>query len=257
MKTQLVSAIGDVAVHFVEHGSGRDVLLLHGGGGPQTVEDFGVLLAESLDAHVVVPTHPGFAGTPRPERLRTIAGLAAVYVGLLDQLDLVDVMVVGNSIGGWIAAEMALVGSPRIGSVVLVDAVGIEVATHPVADFFSLTFPEIAELSYHDPDRFRIDPTALPPAAQAQLAANRTTLALYAADMVDPGLRKRLTGITLPTLVVWGECDRIVDSDYGRAYADAIPGAQFQLLPDTGHLPQLESPDRLAAALQSFSSTAD
>ncbi len=75
--------------------------------------------------------------------------------------------------------------------------------------------------------------------------------------MVDPGLRKRLTGITLPTLVVWGDCDRIVDSDYGRAYADAIPGAQFQLLPDTGHLPQLESPDRLAAALQSFSSTAD
>ncbi len=147
MKTQLVSAIGDVAVHFVEHGSGRDVLLLHGGGGPQTVEDFGVLLAESLDAHVVVPTHPGFAGTPRPERLHTIAGLAEVYVGLLDQLDLVDVMVVGNSIGGWIAAEMALVGSPRIGSVVLVDAVGIEVATHPVADFFSLTFPEIAELT--------------------------------------------------------------------------------------------------------------
>ena len=243
------------AIDFVEHGSGRDVLLLHGGGGPRTVEDFGALLAESLDAHVVVPTHPGFAGTPRPDGLQTIAGLAEVYAGLLDELDLTDVMIVGNSIGGWIAAELALLGSPRVGSVVLVDAVGIEVAEHPVADFFKLTFPEIAQLSYHDPDKFRIDPTALPPAEQVQLAANRTTLALYAADMVDPGLRKRLAGITLPTLVVWGDCDRIVDADYGRAYADAIPGAQFELLPATGHLPQLESPDLLAATLQRFSST--
>ena len=68
--------------------------------------------------------------------------------------------------------------------------------------------------------------------------------------MVDPTLRARLAGITLPTLVVWGDSDRIVDPDYGRAYASAIPGAQFLLLTDTGHLPQLESPKLLASAVR-------
>jgi pimeloyl-ACP methyl ester carboxylesterase len=74
--------------------------------------------------------------------------------------------------------------------------------------------------------------------------------------MVDPTLRSRLGAVTVPTLVIWGDSDRIVTSDYGRAYAEAIPGAEFRLLPDTGHLPQLETPDQVIAALRAFSSTA-
>ncbi|GAA1698219.1 alpha/beta hydrolase [Kribbella yunnanensis] len=239
---------------IIEYGAGRPVLLLHGGGGPQTVEPFGARLAEALGVRVVVPTHPGFGGTTRPEDLTTIAGLAREYVGLLDELDLTGVTVVGNSIGGWIAAELALLGSPRVNALVLVDAVGIEVPGHPVADFFNLTFPEIAQLSYHDPARFQIDPTALPPEAQAMLAGNRATLAVYAEKMTDPGLRERLRGIAVPTLVIWGDADRIVDPDYGRAYAAAVPGARFELLAQTGHLPQLESPELLLEALRSFTS---
>src|SRR5690349_2363440 len=167
-------------MNLTEYGAGRPILLLHGGGGPQTVEPFGARLAESLGVRVVVPTHPGFGGTPRPDDLTTIAGLARQYVDLLDDLDLTGVTIVGNSIGGWIGAELALLGSPRVSALVVVDGVGIEVPGHPVVDFFSLTFPEIAQLSYHDPERFRIDPTALPPAAQAVLAGNRATLAVYA-----------------------------------------------------------------------------
>ncbi|HET6988941.1 MAG TPA: alpha/beta hydrolase [Kribbella sp.] len=243
---------------ITQYGAGRPVLLLHGGGGPQTVSDFGERLATELPARVVVPTHPGFGGTPRPDDLTTISGLARVYAEMLEELDLDDVTVVGNSIGGWIAAELALLGSPRVGSVVLVDPVGIVVPDHPVVDFFALTFPEIAELSYYNPDGFRIDPAALPPAAQEQLAANRATLAVYAGEpsMVDPTLRDRLEGIAVPTLVIWGDSDRIADPAYGQAYADAIPGAAFEVLPRTGHLPQLESPDLLLAAVRSFSSTA-
>jgi pimeloyl-ACP methyl ester carboxylesterase len=241
---------------ILQYGTGRPVLLLHGGGGPQTVSEFGARLAAELPAHVVVPTHPGFGGTPRPDELTTISGLAKVYAELLDELDLDDVTVIGNSIGGWIAAELALLGSPRVGSMVLVDPVGIVVPDHPVVDFFALTFPEIAELSYHNPDGFRIDPAALPPAAQEQLAANRAALAVYAGEMVDPALRGRLAAITLPTLVIWGDSDRIADPGYGQAYADAIPGAGFEVLPQTGHLPQLESPDLLLSAVRSFSSTA-
>ena len=239
-------------MNLTEYGAGRPVLLLHGGGGPQTVEPFAELLAEALGRRVVVPTHPGFGGTTRPEELTTIAGLAREYAGLLDELDLTDVTVIGNSIGGWIAAELALLQSPRVSALVIVDGVGIEVPGHPVVDFFSLTFPEIAQRSYHDPERFRIDPTALPPEAQAVLAGNRAALAVYAEKMVAPELSERLREIAVPTLVVWGDADRIADPDYGRAYAAAVPGARFELLPQTGHLPQLESPDLLIDALRSF-----
>jgi len=239
-------------MNLTEYGAGRPILLLHGGGGPQTVEPFGARLADELGVRVVVPTHPGFGGTARPDDLTTIAGLAREYAGLLDELELTDVTVIGNSIGGWIAAELALLRSPRVSALVIVDGVGIEVPGHPVADFFSLTFPEIAQLSYHDPERFRIDPTALPPEAQAVLAGNRAALAVYAEKMVDPSLRERLSDIAVPTLVVWGDADRIADPDYGRAYAAAVPGARFELLPQTGHLPQLESPELLIDAVQRF-----
>ncbi|MFD3400909.1 alpha/beta fold hydrolase [Kribbella sp. NPDC058693] len=236
---------------FEEHGTGRPVLLLHGGGGPQTVAPFGVRLAAELPAHVVVPTHPGFGGTPRPDELTTIRGIAELYADLLDQLDLDDVLVIGNSIGGWIAAELALLNSPRVTGLVIVDGVGLQVPGHPVADFFSLTFPELAELSYYNPDAFRIDPAQLPPEAQAQLAGNRAALAVYAATMEDPTLQARLAAMTIPTTVIWGDSDRIGDLTYGRTYADAIPNAAFELLEHTGHLPQLESPDLLLKVLSS------
>jgi pimeloyl-ACP methyl ester carboxylesterase len=70
--------------------------------------------------------------------------------------------------------------------------------------------------------------------------------------MADPTLHGRLSGVTVPTLVVWGEADRIVDPEYGTAFAAAIPGAQFQLLAETGHMPQLESPDLLLQAVAAF-----
>jgi len=231
-----------------DQGTGPNILLLHGGGGPQTVAGFAELIA--ADHRVITPTHPGFGGTPRPDELTTVAGLAEVYAALLDELDLDEVTVVGNSIGGWIAAELALLDSDRISSVVLVDAVGIEVADHPVVDFFALDFPTIARLSYFDPEKFRIDPSALPPAAQAAIAGNRATLAVYAAEMTDPTLRDRLAGIKVPAHVIWGDSDRIVDPEYGRAFAEAIPGATFEVLADTGHLPQLESPELLASAVR-------
>ncbi len=161
---------------------------------------------------------------------------------------------IGNSIGGWIAAEIALRGSPRITRVVLVDAVGIEVAGHPVADFFSLTMDQVAELSYHDPDSFRIDVSRMAPAQQAAMAGNRAALAVYGGtpSMVDPTLRGRLSAIAVPVLVLWGESDRIVDPDYGRDYAAAIPTARFQLLNGTGHVPQIETPQLLLSAVAAF-----
>ena len=243
----------DITVTVAEYGSGRPFLLLHGGGGPQSVTAFGELLAGNKDVRVVVPIHPGFSGTTRPDSLSSVAGLAALYVSLLEEMDLKDVTVLGNSIGGWIAAEMAALNSPRIGRLIVIDAAGLDVPGHPVADFFSLTMDQVSQLSYHDPEKFGVDLTKLPPAAQAAIPGNRDSLAVYAGTtMVDPALADRLTTISVPTLVLWGDADRIVDVEYGRAYAAAIPGAEFQLLPETGHLPQIETPEQVLTASWDF-----
>jgi pimeloyl-ACP methyl ester carboxylesterase len=251
--TLAIAGAGRVEVTVTERGQGHPFLILHGGGGPQTVTGFADLLADTKNAHVITPTHPGFGGTSRPDELASVGGLAALYAELLADLDLADVTVVGNSIGGWIAAEMALLGSARIGSFILVDAVGIEVPGHPVVDFFSLTMDQVAQVSYHDPAKFRIDLDALPPAARATMAGNRAALAVYGgASMTDPDLSGRLAGVTAPTLVLWGEADQIADADYGRAFAAAIPGARFHLLTATGHLPQIETPDQLLRSVWDF-----
>jgi pimeloyl-ACP methyl ester carboxylesterase len=249
------ASAGSVDLTVEEQGTGRPFLLLHGGGGPQSVAPFAELLAERGPAHVITPVHPGFAGTERPDALNTVGELAELYVGLLEEMGLREVTVVGNSLGGWIAAEMAQLGSTdRLGTVVLVDAVGIDVPGHPVVDFFSLTMPEVFERSYYEPAKFAIDPSTLPPAAQQAMLENRQALAVYAGDtsMMDPGLTQRLGAVSIPSLVLWGESDRIADPAYGRAFADAIPGAEFELLSKTGHMPQLETPDKLLAAITSF-----
>ena len=246
--------VGAVELQFNERGDGDPYLVLHGGAGPLSVAGFADLFAERQRARVITPTHPGFAGTVRPDGLRATGQLAELYAALLNDLDLIGVTVLGNSVGGWIAAEMAIAGSTRLKSAILVDAVGIDVPDHPVADFFSLTLDQVAEYSYYDPEKFRIDPAKMPPAQLAAMPGNRAALAVYGggASMVDPTLRDRLAAVDLPVLVLWGESDRIVDPEYGRAYAEAIPGARFELLPGTGHVPQVETPELLISRISAF-----
>jgi pimeloyl-ACP methyl ester carboxylesterase len=246
-----VPGVGPVELTAEDRGDGRPYLVLHGGAGPQSVAEFAQMLAEKGGRRVVTPTHPGFGGTHRPDALNSVAGLAALYVVLLDSLGLEDVTVIGNSVGGWIAAEMALLGSPGLGGAVLLDAVGIEVEGHPVADVSGLSLSEIQALSFHDPTPFQVDPATIPDSQKAVMAANGATLAVYAGSpaMADPTLLGRLSGIAIPTLVLWGDSDRIVEPAYGQAYAAAIDGARFEVLPATGHMPQMESPDLVLRAI--------
>jgi pimeloyl-ACP methyl ester carboxylesterase len=244
-RTLNVPDIGSVELTVEERGEGQPFLVLHGGAGPQSVGAFAQLLADQGDNRVLTPTHPGFGGTPRPDALDSVAGLAALYGGLLDDLGIQDVTAIGNSVGGWIAAEIALLHSRRVSRIVLLDAVGIEVAGHPVTDVSGLPLPEIQALSFHDPTPFRVDPAAVPDAQKAIMAANGAALAVYAGSpgMADPTLLGRLGDIAIPTLVLWGESDRIVEPAYGQAYAAAIHQARFEVLPATGHMPQMETPD--------------
>jgi len=244
--------LGPVRIEVTGHCAGRPFLLLHGGAGPQSVAAFGEMLA-ATGARVIMPVHPGFGGTARPDYLHSMRGLALAYTALLDELDLADVTVIGNSIGGWIAAEMAVHASPRVSGVVLVDAGGLEVAEHPGADFFSLTMNQVTDMAYYEPEKFRVDFAALPDQAKAAMAGNQAALRAYTAGgPTDPSLAGQLGSVRVPVLVVWGAADRIYPPEHGEAFATAIPGARLLVLDKAGHLPQLETPSDLLAAILDF-----
>jgi pimeloyl-ACP methyl ester carboxylesterase len=249
-----LGTLGTVDITFAEVGEGHPTLLLHGGAGPLSVAGFARLLADRYPTRVYVPSHPGFGGTVRPEWLTNPGQLAAVYLQLVDDLDLRDVTVIGNSIGGWIAAEIALLDRSRLRNLVLIDAGGIVVEGHPGADVFSLAPAELLKLSFHDPARFAIDPSTMTEPQKAGMAANRAALAVYGGrpHTVDPSLAGRLHDADLPALVLWGASDRIFDADYGRAFAAALPRGRFQLLPNAGHVPFLETPEQVVDAVREY-----
>jgi pimeloyl-ACP methyl ester carboxylesterase len=235
----------------VEMGTGRPVLLLHGGGGPFTTALLAQHLAETT--HVIAPTHPGFQGTERPANIDSVRALADLYAQYLIDQDLKDVLAVGSSMGGWLAAELALgSASDRISGIVLINAAGIEVEGHPIRNISGMTPPELAKYSFHDPSNLKLPPPTTEGLAIAQ--GNARTLAALASDpyMNDPSLLGRLGGIHTPTLLIWGASDRVVDADYGRAFAAAIPDARFELIPNAGHLPYVENASAVFAALDPF-----
>ena len=254
----LPTAFGDIPVTVTERGQGSPVLLLHGGAGPDSVAGFAGLLVTQHPLRALTPVNPGFSGTPRPDRLDSVRKLAEVYRDLLDHLDLAGVTVVGSSIGGWAAAELALAASERVGRLILLDAAGLDSAEHPVTDFFSLTLDQVTELSWANPDGHRIDLSAMTDTQKAVMAGNRAALLAYSGgpSMADPGLAARLAGITVPTLVIWGEADRMTAPAYGKEYAAAIPGAEFHVLPGAGHLPQIETPQAVLALFERFTGIA-
>jgi pimeloyl-ACP methyl ester carboxylesterase len=249
--TRTVQLRSDLAITLTDAGVGRSVLNLHGGGGPFTVAAIADHLAETM--RVITPTHPGWNGAIRPDRLATIGDLAAVYLELLEAEDLRDVLVVGSSLGGWIAAEIAVRDQgARVSGLILIDATGILVESQPITDFFSLDARGVAEYAWYDSDRFYVDPAAVPPEQAARQRANMATMTVLARDMYDPKLLDRLGQVKIPVLVVWGEADRIVTPAYGAAYAAAFPNARFERIAKAGHLPQIEQPAATFAVIDAF-----
>ena len=192
-------------------------------------------IAEHLagTGRALLPTHPGWNGTARPAWLADVATLADLYLDLLK-----DRGAQRRRARRLLARRLD--SPPRwppatptglIGALVVVDGVGIAVPDEPIRDFFALDARGVAEYSYYDAERFYVDPATLPEAQVAARIANMTTLRVYAGDpyMHDPSLAARLATVTVPTLVLWGEADRIATPGYGRAFAAAIPGARFEL----------------------------
>ncbi|MFI9383841.1 alpha/beta fold hydrolase [Kutzneria sp. NPDC052558] len=236
----------------VRGGAGETALVLHGGAGPRSVAGLAGLLPG--DRTVLTPTHPGFDARPRPQWCDSVADLAVAYLDLLGRLDAERVLVVGSSIGGWIAAEMATRDSwGRIGGVVLLNAVGIDPAVGKLTDTRGLPPQRLGELAFVNP-ALRLDPSTLTEEQRAMAAANQEALAVYAGEpfMYDPKLRRRLRGAKAPALVVWGEQDGIATVDYGRSFAESFARGRFVPAPGAGHFPHIEAAELTAAAIEDF-----
>lgn len=235
-------------------GNASPVLLLQSEDGLEVESEFMQALAR--DHEVFIPNPPGFGDSPEAERITTIDDIAYLWLDLLDELDLKNVLVMGCSLGGWIAAEMATKSCARIGRLVLAGATGIKIGgpfARDIADIYVLNKAELTTRTYADVSAAP-DYAAMPDAAVERIARNRLATVKFCWEpyMHNPKLKDRLHRITVPTLVLWGANDRIVTTDYGRAYADAIPGAKLEVIEGAGHLPQLEQPTKTLCALSTF-----
>lgn len=232
-------------------GSGQPLLLLHGGAGPMAKMPFVDKLAETFE--VIAPTHPGFDGSKIPDHFDRIDDLVFLYLDLLDALALEEVVVIGFSMGGWAAVELATMSTDRLSQLVLVDPVGIKVGgrdDRDIADVFALSAEKLAETLFHNP-ALAPDPTELTDNELEIIAANRIALGVYTWDpyMHNPKLVHRLHRIDIPTHFIWGASDRLVTVDYGRAYCKMIQGATMTVIDQAGHSPQLEQPDKFVDAV--------
>jgi pimeloyl-ACP methyl ester carboxylesterase len=256
-KTRTVFPRPDLPLTLTETGpaDGRTVLVLHGGGGPGTVQGIAAHLAGRGGMRVVLPTHPGWNGTERPDWFTGVDDLAIAYLQWLKDEGHRDVLVVGSSLGGWTGAEMAFRDDGAvIGSLVLVNSAGVAVPGEPIRDVFALDPREMSTYSFHDPARFAVDPAALTEDRIAAQKANMATMRTLCGDpyMHDPKLLNRLGRVRIPTLVLWGESDRIVSPAYGRALAAAFPNGRFETIAEAGHLPHIEQPAATFAALDAY-----
>lgn len=243
-----------LSITITEHGDpaqGTGALILHGGAGPRSVAGLAAALAEH--GRVVVPTHPGFDGTPRPEWVDSVADLASAYLDLLDELQLTDVTVYGSSFGGWVAAEMALRDNHNvIGSLVLLAAAGIEPKPPlEIADPAKIGPVRTGELAFHNP-ALRLDPSTLSAEQRAIMAANQQVQALIAPGSYDVKLRGRLHRVGVPVLVLAGEQDGIVPLDYERDLAACFPQATLRTIPAAAHFPHIEQPELVLTEIAKF-----
>ena len=246
--------IQGIDVDVIRKGRGQPLLMLHGGGGPVAGMPFAARLAETFE--IIAPTHPGFAGTRLPEHFSRIDDLVYLYLDLLDKLDLDDVVLMGFSMGGWTAAELATMTTERLSKLILVDSVGVKVGgreDRDIADAFALPPEKVAQIMFHDPARAP-DIDKLSPEQLAIIAGNRIALGVYCWEpyMHNPKLPRRLHRIDIPTHFIWGASDGLVTVDYGAKFCSMIKGATMKVIEQAGHSPQLEQPDAFVDAVLAF-----
>ena len=251
--------VDGIKLQVRSHGTGSPVVVLHGHELSDAISPFEVKLAQRF--HVIVPSLPGVNKSELPEWLDTVDDLVYLVDDFTNQLGLGPVDLVGHGFGGWVAVETAVRSMAAMRRLVLIDAFGIKVSgptVRDIQDTYVLTATEVAELAWHDPARATVLkwPGAQGVNEQELLVLLRNRQSVlgfgWSPFMHNPKLLRRLRRVKVPSQLVWGESDRVVLPDYGRAFQAAIPDACFEVIPDAGHYPHWEQPEALAGVVTSF-----
>jgi len=253
IETFVTAAGAQIRLLFGGPEGGQPVVFLHGAGGHTGW--MGFLDELSRDHAVYAPEHPGFGRSDDPPWLDAIGDLAYFYLDLFDALGLDRVHLVGTSLGGWIAAELAVRNQTRLASLTLVCAVGIpDTEGKPVDDLFRLSTEDNLRRYYADQERATRRLGDMANVDMNLVAKNRATVQriAYRPRYHNPGLAKWLHRITVPTLLVWGDRDGLVPVRFGEAYRAAIPNSQLVVLENAGHAPFDEQKDAFLAAWRGF-----
>jgi len=235
-------------------GTGPTLLYLHGTDGLSEWPRFLDLLAKDHD--VVAAPHPGFGSSPCPAWMNDVSDLAYFYLDMLDALELRDVRVVGHSLGAWIALECAVRSTARIKDMTLIAPAGVHVAGLTRTDIFMIDPDEQARLAYADSMiGAEAAERALADKYQDTAITDRIASARFGWNprFHNPRLPHWLHRIKVPTLIVWGEEDRIYPPAYGPVMQALVPGSELVMIAGCGHLPQMEKADETIAAMRAFS----
>ena len=250
---ELNEVITGCRTRIMRQGSGTPLLFLHGASGAARWLPFMDRLAERHE--LWVPEHPGFGGSDTPAWLDNIGDLAYFYLDFIRHFRLSGVHLVGASLGGWLACEIAVRSTAALNSLTLLAPAGLRVQGLRKTDIFMLSPGDMVRHLFHDP--------ALAEAALAQPETeqtietslkNRLAVAKLAWEprMYNPHLHKWLHRIDVPTLVLWGRQDRIVPEGYGPAFTGLIAGSRLRVIEQCGHLPHVEKTDETIGAVQDF-----
>ncbi|HEU5383435.1 MAG TPA: alpha/beta hydrolase [Ktedonobacteraceae bacterium] len=243
-----------IATHLFEAGptTAPALLYLHGTSLGNLWLEYHNLLAH--DFHVFAPDIPGFGLTERPDWMRDMSDYVLYLRDLLNTLGLEQVHVVGHSLGGWMAAELAVWYPERVSKLVLSNAAGIRVKGSPIADLFAMNPQELVAACFDNlAAALPLMPAEMNVAYMIQAYKERATLASLAWNPhFDPRLARRIQSVTCPTLVIWGENDRLIPAVYGTTFHSLIPGSQLVMLSGTGHMPMFEQAEDWARHIGTF-----
>jgi pimeloyl-ACP methyl ester carboxylesterase len=252
--TESAIAIGGKSIQLFTGGGGPPLLYLHGAGTYWWTPVHDLLAARR---RVYLPVHPGFGRSEGFDEIESMEDLVFHTADVLDALGLEQADVVGLSLGGWLAAELALRHPARVRRLVLVDAAGTRVPGVAREDLFMATPARARQLLFANPSSAlatSLVPDAPPPERMEAALRGREAAArlLWNTHVQQRKLTSRLGRIKAPTLVVWGTEDRLLPRALGEAYQRGIPGASLVLIDHCGHLPPLEAPERFARAALDF-----
>ena len=245
--------VGGCRLAYRRGGKGAPLLFLHGTEGLAEWPEMLGRLARCFE--VIAPDHPGFGDTRIPPFIDDISDMAYFYLDAMARLGLERAHLVGHSLGGWIALEIAVRSTARIASLTLIDAAGIHVKGVPKADIFLIDPEEQARLMYAD--RARGEEAAERASAekyQETAVLNRIASARlgWQPRFYNPRLERWLHRVDRPALIVWGADDRIIPPAYGAALHDLIPGSRLTVVPNAGHLPHVERSGAVAGLIENF-----